>query len=248
MLILEGLLLGIAIGTVLGVVGAGGAILAVPGLVAVMGLSTTAATTSSIVIVGAAAFSGAARRVKSKNIDIKTGITFSLLGFLGTLLGTRLVPLFPDRLLILLFALLMFAAAIGMWRNQVSNKEISSASWPLIILTASGIGILTGLFGIGGGFLIVPALVLILDVKVKLAAGTSLVAIAMNSVIAFILRHQYWHLVPWGSILVFTGAAVIASFVTTPLAAKLPAKDLARAFSVLVVTVAIFMVFTQGFK
>ena len=248
MLIIEGLLLGIAIGTVLGVVGAGGAILAVPGLVAVMGLSATAATTSSIVIVGAAAFSGAARRVKSKNIDIKTGLTFSLLGFLGTLLGTRLVPLFPDRVLILSFTLLMFAAAIGMWRNQVHNKEFTSASWPLVILTASGIGVLTGLFGIGGGFLIVPALVLILGIKVKLAAGTSLVAISLNSVIAFLLRHQYWHLVPWSSILVFTGAAVVASFVTTPLAAKLPAKDLARAFSVLVVTVAIFMVVTQGLK
>lgn len=248
MLILEGLLLGIAIGTVLGVVGAGGAILAVPGLVAVMGLSATAATTSSIVIVGAAALSGAARRVKSKNIDIKTGVTFSLLGFLGTLLGTRLVAFFPDRLLILLFALLMFAAAIGMWRNQVSNKEITSASWPIVILTASAIGVLTGLFGIGGGFLIVPALVLILGVKVKLAAGTSLVAIALNSVIAIVLRHQYWHLVPWASILVFTGAAVIASFVTTPLANKLPAKDLQRAFSVLVSVVAIFMVVTQGMK
>jgi uncharacterized protein len=247
-LILEGLLLGVAIGTVLGVVGAGGAILAVPGLVAVMGLSATAATTSSIVIVGAAAFSGAARRVKSNNLEIKTGVIFSLLGFLGTLLGTRLVPLFSDRLLILLFALLMFAAAIGMWRNQVHNKELASASWPLVILTASGIGILTGLFGIGGGFLIVPALVLILGVKVKLAAGTSLVAITLNSVIAFLLRHNYWHLVPWSSILAFTGAAVVASFVTTPLAAKLPAKDLARGFSVLVVTVAIFMVITQGLK
>jgi uncharacterized protein len=247
-LIIEGLLLGIAIGTVLGVVGAGGAILAVPGLVAVMGLSATAATTSSIVIVGAAAFSGAARRVKTNNLEIKTGVIFSLLGFLGTLLGTRLVPLFSDRLLILLFALLMFAAAIGMWRNQVHNKEISSASWPLVILTASGIGVLTGLFGIGGGFLIVPALVLILGVKVKLAAGTSLVAITLNSVIAFLLRHNYWHLVPWSSILAFTGAAVVASFVTTPLAAKLPAKNLARAFSLLVITVAIFMVITQGFK
>ncbi len=248
MLILEGLLLGVAIGTVLGVVGAGGAILAVPGLVAIMGLSATAATTSSIVIVGAAALSGAARRVKSKNIDIKTGVTFSLLGFLGTFLGTRLVPLFNDRVLILLFALLMLAAAFGMWRNQAHNKEIAASSWPLVVLTASGIGVLTGLFGIGGGFLIVPALVLVLGLEVKLAAGTSLVAIASNSVIAFLLRHQYWHLVPWSSILVFTGAAVIASFATAPLAAKLPAKDLARAFSVLVITVAIFMVITQGFK
>lgn len=244
MLIAEGLLLGLLIGTVLGVVGAGGAILAVPGLVAVMGLSATAATTSSMVIVGAAALSGALRRVKSKNLDIKTGITFSLLGFLGTLVGSQLIGFFSDRTLILLFASLMFAAAFGMWRNQVLDKEVAKPSWILVILTASAVGVLTGLLGIGGGFLIVPALVLILGVKVKLAAGTSLVAIAMNSAIAFLLRSDYWHLVPWNSILVFTGAAVIASFVTAPLATKLPSKTLQKFFAILVVIVGIFMVIT----
>ena len=248
MLILQGLLLGLIIGTVLGVVGAGGAILAVPGLVAVMGLSPTAATTSSMVIVGAAALSGALRRVKSKNLDIKTGITFSLLGFLGTLFGSRLAGHLSDRVLILTFAGLMFVAAIGMWRHKVSEREIAKPSWIMLIITASAIGVLTGLLGIGGGFLIVPALVLILGVKVKLAAGTSLVAIAMNSVIAFLLRSHYWHLVPWGSILVFTGAAVIASFITTPLATKLPSKALQKSFAVLVVVVALFMVITQGMK
>ena len=248
MLIMEGLLLGVLIGTVLGVVGAGGAILAVPGLIAVMGLSATAATTSSMVIVGAAALSGALRRVKSKNLDIKTGITFSLLGFLGTLVGSQLIGFFSDQMLILLFASLMFVAAFGMWRNQVLDKEVTKPSWILVVLTASAVGVLTGLLGIGGGFLIVPALVLILGVKVKLAAGTSLVAIAMNSIVAFLLRFQYWDVVPWNSVLVFTGAAVIASFITTPLATKLPSKTLQKSFAVLVVIVGIFMVITQGMK
>lgn len=248
MLIMEGLLLGVLIGTVLGVVGAGGAILAVPGLIAVMGLSATAATTSSMVIVGAAALSGALRRVKSKNLDIKTGITFSLLGFLGTLVGSQLIGFFSDQTLILLFASLMFVAAFGMWRNQVLDKEVTKPSWILVVLTASAVGVLTGLLGIGGGFLIVPALVLILGVKVKLAAGTSLVAIAMNSIVAFLLRFQYWDVVPWNSVLVFTGAAVIASFITTPLATKLPSKTLQKSFAVLVVIVGIFMVITQGMK
>jgi len=247
-LIMEGLLLGVLIGTVLGVVGAGGAILAVPGLIAVMGLSATAATTSSMVIVGAAALSGALRRVKSKNLDIKTGITFSLLGFLGTLVGSQLIGFFSDQTLILLFASLMFVAAFGMWRNQVLDKEVTKPSWILVVLTASAVGVLTGLLGIGGGFLIVPALVLILGVKVKLAAGTSLVAIAMNSIVAFLLRFQYWDVVPWNSVLVFTGAAVIASFITTPLATKLPSKTLQKSFAVLVVIVGIFMVITQGMK
>ena len=248
MLILEGLILGVLIGTVLGVVGAGGAILAVPGLVAVMGLSATSATTSSMVVVGTAALSGALRRVKSKNLDIKTGITFSLLGFLGTLLGSQIVRFFSDRVLLLLFALLMIVAATGMWRHHVSDREMDKPHWSRVVLTASVVGLLTGLLGVGGGFLIVPALVLILGVKVKLAAGTSLVAIAMNSAIAFLLRFHYWHTVPWTSVLVFAGAAVIASFVTTPLATKLPAKALQKAFSVLVVLVAIYMVVSQIFK
>ena len=248
MLILQGLLLGVLIGTTLGVVGAGGAILAVPGLVAVMGLSATAATTSSMVVVGAAALSGALRRLNSKNLDITTGVTFSLLGFLGTLLGSQLVGFFSDRALILLFALLMFAAAIGMWRHQVLDREMAKPAWTMVVLTASTVGLLTGLLGVGGGFLIVPALVLILGVKVKLAAGTSLVAIAINSIIAFLLRFHYWHLVPWNSVLVFTAAAVLASFVTTPLATKLPSKALQKSFAVLVVVVAIFMVITQGMK
>ena len=248
MLIAEGLLLGLLIGTVLGVVGAGGAILAVPGLIAVMGLSATAATTSSMVIVGAAALSGALRRVKSKNLDIKTGIIFSLLGFLGTLAGSQLVGFFSDQTLILLFASLMFAAAFGMWRTQVLDKEVVKPAWILVVLTASAVGLLTGLLGIGGGFLIVPALVLVLGVKVKLAAGTSLVAIAMNSVIALLLRSDYWHMVPWNSVLVFAGAAVVASFIATPLATKLPSKILQKFFAILVVIVGIFMVITQGMK
>jgi len=245
MLIAQGVLLGALIGTVLGVVGAGGAILAVPGLVAVMGLSAPAATTSSIVIVGAAALSGALRRVKSKNLDIRTGLTFSLLGFLGTLAGSQLAGHLSDRVLILTFAFLMFVAAIGMWRHHVSDREIAKPSWAMVVLTASAVGVLTGLLGIGGGFLIVPALVLILGVKVKLATGTSLVAIAMNSVIAFSLRSHYWHLVPWKSVLAFTAAAVIASFLTTPLATKLPSKTLQKSFAILVVIVAVFMVITQ---
>ncbi|MDP1712339.1 MAG: sulfite exporter TauE/SafE family protein [Candidatus Nanopelagicaceae bacterium] len=248
MLILEGLILGTFIGSVLGMVGAGGAILAVPGLIAVMGLSTTAATTSSMVIVGAAALSGALRRLKTKNLDIRVGITFSLLGIFGTLLGSQLVDYFSDRALIFTFAFLMFAAAFGMWRHQVSEKEIPRASWPLVVLTASAVGVLTGLLGIGGGFLIVPALVLVLGIKLKLAVGTSLVAITMNSIIALSLRYEYWHLVPWKSIAVFTAMAVIASFVTTPLATHLPTKTLQKSFAILVVIVAIFMIITQGFK
>jgi uncharacterized protein len=205
MMLIEGILLGILIGLVLGTIGAGGAILAVPGLIAVMGLSTVAATTSSLVIVGSAAVAGFIPRLKTKTVDVRLGLTFSALGILGTFAGTQLVKVVPESVQIILFATLMFGAAIAMWRGPVSesNSEIKS-QWPLVFVVATAIGVLTGLLGVGGGFLIVPALVLILKVPTKTAAGTSLVAIASTSAIAFLMRFEYWGEIPVGPIAAFT--------------------------------------------
>ncbi|MFM1905841.1 MAG: hypothetical protein RIT32_637, partial [Actinomycetota bacterium] len=111
---LFGLLLGVIVGAVLGLVGAGGAILAVPGLVAVLGLSATAATTSSTIIVGSAALAGVLRRRRSGQIKIKIGLIFSALGLLGTFIGTWLLRFIPDELLLTIFALLMFGSAYAM--------------------------------------------------------------------------------------------------------------------------------------
>ena len=241
----EGILLGLFIGIGLGIVGAGGAILAVPGLIAVMGLSTTAATTSSLIIVGAAAFAGVIPRLKTKSVKVWLGITFSLLGVVGTFLGTRLLPKVPEPLVIGLFAVLMLGAAIAMWRGPISQGSDSAtpARW-LIVAVASVIGLLTGLLGVGGGFLIVPALVLILGVPTRVAAGTSLVAIATNSVIALLMRYEYWHLVPAGPITAFAIAGVAASFLSAPLAHRIEPQALRRAFAGLVVLVAIYMLLT----
>lgn len=244
MMLLEGIILGLFIGLVLGTIGAGGAILAVPGLIAVLGLSTVAATTSALVIVSAAAFAGVIPRLKSKSVDVRLGITFSLLGVVGTFLGTRLVQFVPENVQLVLFATLMFGAAFAMWRGPVSKTgETENQNWLKVAVVASAIGVLTGLLGVGGGFLIVPALILILGVPTKIAAGTSLVAISLTSAIAFLLRNQYWNLVPVNSILAFTAAAIIASLVSAPLASKLNARLMQKLFAGFVTFVAIYVLF-----
>jgi hypothetical protein len=242
MMLLEGILLGIAIGAVLAIVGAGGAILAVPGLIAVMGLSATAATTSSLVIVGAAAIAGVIPRIKKQQVNIKLGIIFSSLGVAGTFLGTRLVAEVSETITVSIFAALMFAAAFSMWRGQVSNSDVlTKPHWILVVIVASVIGLITGFLGIGGGFLIVPALVLILKIPTKIAVGTSLVAIATNTVIALAFRYEFWSMIPAGSIAAFTLAAVLASLLLAPIATKLPNKTIQKIFSVVVALIAIYL-------
>lgn len=247
MMLLEGIALGIFIGLVLGTIGAGGAILAVPGLIAAMGLSTVAATTSSLVIVGSAAVAGFIPRLKTKTVDVRLGLTFSALGILGTFVGTQLVKVVPESVQMILFATLMFGAAIAMWRGPVSETNAPVKSqWPLVFVVASAIGVLTGLLGVGGGFLIVPALALILKVPTKTAAGTSLVAIASTSAIAFLMRFEYWVEVPVGPIAAFTVAAIIASYLAAPLAGKLNARILQKGFAVFVTIAATFILISRG--
>jgi len=248
MMLLEGIALGIFIGLVLGIIGAGGAILAVPGLIAVMGLSTIAATTSSLVIVGSAAVAGFIPRLKTKTVDVRLGLTFSALGVLGTFVGTQLVEVVPESVQIILFATLMFGAAFAMWRGPVSESNAAVKSqWPLVFAVATAIGVLTGLLGVGGGFLIVPALVLILKVPTKTAAGTSLVAIASTSAFAFLMRFEYWGEIPVGPIAAFTLAAIASSFLAAPLAGKLNARTLQKGFAIFVSIAAAFILVVRDF-
>lgn len=246
-MLLQGIFLGIAIGVVLGVVGAGGAILAVPGLIAVMGLSATAATTSSLVIVGASAFAGVLPRLKKSQVDLKLGVLFSLLGVAGTFVGTRLVAEVSEQFTINVFAALMLVAAFFMWRGQINDGVAQRrAAWWLVVLVASAVGLVTGFLGIGGGFLIVPALVLILRVPAKVAVGTSLVAISVNATVALALRYEYWSLIPIGPVAAFALAGVVASLLVAPFATRLPARVIQRLFAGVVVAVAIYMVAVLG--
>jgi uncharacterized membrane protein YfcA len=240
-----GLILGAVVGTSLGIIGAGGAILAVPGLVAVLGLDAKIATTASTIIVGSAAAAGFIQRIKSKALDFRIGLTFSAIGIGGTFIGTFLLRFTPDTYILVLFSILMFGAAFAMWRKGSPVPKSAKPNWVLIFLSATGVGIATGLLGIGGGFLIVPALVLFLNVPTKTATGTSLVAITLNSVITFGLRFQYWDEMPWLPVLTFASSAVVASFVTARFSQKFKPEFLQKGFALLITVVATYMLLTR---
>jgi uncharacterized membrane protein YfcA len=245
MTILFGLILGAVVGASLGLIGAGGAILAVPGLVAVLGLSATAATTSSTIIVGSAALAGVLSRRKTGTVDVKVGLTFSAVGIVGTFIGTLLLKVIPENVTLVIFAFLMFGAGYAMCCKKKPEPIQTKPKWHLVIIAATYVGILTGLLGIGGGFLIVPALILFLKVPTKTAAGTSLLAITANSLLAFILRYEFWDQIPVMEVAVFTISAITASLILSPIAGKLNANVLKKSFSVVIILVGIYTLFTN---
>jgi len=247
MTILFGLILGAVVGASLGLIGAGGAILAVPGLVAVLGLSATAATTSSTIIVGSAALAGVLSRRKTGTVDVKVGLTFSAIGIIGTFLGTLLLKVIPENVTLVIFAFLMFGAGYAMCCKKTPEPIQTKHKWHLVIIAATFVGILTGLLGIGGGFLIVPALILFLKVPTKTAAGTSLLAITANSLLAFILRYEFWDQIPVMEVAVFTISAITASLILSPIAGMLNANVLKKSFSVMIILVGIYTLFTNIF-
>lgn len=242
MTIALGLILGLAVGAVLGLIGAGGAILAVPGLILALGLSVTAATTSSTIIVGSAALAGVLKRRKSDTIDLQVGISFALLGLLGTTFGTYLLRILPEQTILIIFAFLMFGSAFAMCCRQIEATDVGRPSWLKIFVAATLVGILTGLLGIGGGFLIVPALVIFLKVPTKVAISTSLVAISLNSLIALGLRFEYWSQIPILEVIIFTSAAITSSIFISPLSSKMNSKLLQRIFAIAISIIAIYLI------
>jgi len=139
----------------------------------------------------------------------------------------------------------MFGAGYAMCCKKTPEPVQAKPKWHLVIIAATFVGILTGLLGIGGGFLIVPALILFLKVPTKIAAGTSLLAITANSVLAFILRYEFWDQIPVLEIAVFTVSAISASLILSPVATKLNAKILQKIFSAVIVLVAIYTLLTN---
>jgi hypothetical protein len=144
-----------------------------------------------------------------------------------------------------MFALLMFGAGYAMCCKKTPEPVQAEPKWHLVIIAATFVGILTGLLGIGGGFLIVPALILFLKVPTKVAAGTSLLAITANSLLAFVLRYEFWDQIPVMEVAVFTISAISASLILSPIAGKLNANVLKKSFSVMIILVGIYTLFTN---
>lgn len=252
--------LGLVMGLVMGVLGAGGSILSVPALVYVLGQDPTTATTTSLVIVGLTSAAGVVAHARSGRVRWREGVIFGALGFAGSWLGSHLAIRLDPELLMLGFAVLLLGAAWAMARRrpaeaQGSREErgphegleprlllaagalgamrLGVAAAGRVVLAASGVGLLTGLFGVGGGFVVVPMLVLFLGFPMPAAVGTSLVVIVINSATALLGRLASTPDLDWALVVPFAGAAVVGVLVGARLSGRLPEGLLTRAFAAL---------------
>ncbi|SDB82550.1 hypothetical protein GA0111570_10413 [Raineyella antarctica] len=236
--------LGLLIGTALGSLGAGGSILAVPGLVYLLGQSPTTATTASLIIIGLTSLVGLVPHQRKGNVRLGRGVIFGILGVLGSFLGAKLAVGLPSAVLMSAFAVLMLVVALLMWRRHRRTGTSAAAAVeprprPLrLVLAASGVGLLTGFFGIGGGFAVVPALVLAMGLAMPAAVGTSLLVIAINSGTALAFRLGNGVELDWVVIGGFTVFAVVGSLLGSRITSRVPARTLTRAFIVMLVALA----------
>jgi len=250
---------GIVTGLALGALGGGGAILTVPVLVYAMGQSAHEATTSSLVIVGISAIAGAVAHARARRVRWGQGLAFGLLGTAGTTIGSKLAAALDATMLLVAFAVLLLIVATLMWRRSAGQSSTvehgtehprtdiihlrprvhcNCVAAVKVVLVATGVGLLTGFFGVGGGFAVVPALVVALGFPMPVAVGTSLIVVTINSATALTARLASGIALDWRLIGVFTAAAVVGSLLGTRVAAIASPRLLTRVFASLLVVIA----------
>lgn len=257
------LLLGAVIGLLLGALGGGGSILTVPALVYVLDRPADQATAASLVIVGITSLTSAISHARARHVRWASGIVFGLAGLPTSFAGTwanRAVN--PDALLLAFAALMLLAAGMMIRRTRTADREpadrsshevVNDASVPLnasrwdrstvvkIVTAGLAIGFLTGFFGVGGGFLIVPALTLVLGYTMPQAVGTSLLIIAIDSSASLLARSGIHQSFDWRIIIPFTLAAMAGSLLGKRISDRLPEGKLTRAFAGLLMATAVYV-------
>lgn len=234
--------LGVVIGGILGLIGAGGSIIAVPGFIFVLNLSPLQATLAGAIVVSLAAGAGALRRIQAGEANVGVGIMFSIAGLLGTVAGARATTMVDERVIESFFAILMIVAAISMWRGT-TDAQPQRQGWIVIAVAASLVGFATGMFGIGGGFLIVPMLILVMKVPTQLATGTSLVAISINAGLALALRIDQWGQLPVASVVAVSCIAILTSLLLTRMSSNLDQHSIRRLFAIFLILLAVVLKF-----
>ncbi len=252
--------LGLLIGLALGALGGGGSILTVPALVYVLGQEPSAATTSSLLIVGATSLIALAPHARAGRVRFGQGLMFGVLGTAGSFAGSALASRVAPEVLLTAFAGLMFVVATLMLRRSMrsdaesgqhdSTEEPIISFHPLacacprlakVVITATAVGLLTGFFGVGGGFVLVPALVLALSFPMPVAVGTSLLVIAVNSATALTARISSGSVeLDWPLIAGFTAAAIVGSLFGGRITSRVDSRHLTTAFAILLIAVALY--------
>jgi uncharacterized membrane protein YfcA len=240
---LLGLILSAAIGLSLGLIGGGGSILTVPILVYFLDVTPHDAVGMSLAVVGATSLFGAYLHYRHENVDIRSGLLFGAAGVIGAIVGSPLTKLVSPAALLLIFGVLMLVVAFSMmWRRQrVEDAEPHVPHPSQGLLAGFGVGLLTGFLGVGGGFLIVPALVYFGGLRMKKAVGTSLFVIFLNCVAGLVghAAQSYFNVGLTGLVM---GLAVGGAAVGTVLSHRLAAHRLQRMFAILVLGVGGFLI------
>lgn len=245
-----GFLLAILIGLSLGLLGGGGSILTVPVLVYALKMDPKQSIALSLAIVGMTSLIGSIGHFKAKNINLKVAAIFGPVAMAGTFLGAKLSVFLSGATQLILFAIVMLIAAFFMFRGNSNNEvnvENSKLNIPLIVAEGIFVGILTGLVGVGGGFMIVPALVLLANIPMKKAVGTSLIIIALKSFAGFIgyLDKVTIDWVFLGQFTIFTIIGIIAG---SYLVRFIPAQKLKKSFAIFLVIMGIFILYKNKQK
>ena len=242
---------GVGIGLLLGLLGGGGSILTVPALVYILGQDVSTSAATSLIIVGSNAAIGAGLHYSSGRVRWRTSLVFGLAGLVGALPGAKLNHMLPGSLVLLLFAGVMVLAAVFMLRRKMISthaveSDCSSRRYCVTSLIAgTGVGFLTGFFGVGGGFLIVPALVGALYLSMPQAVATSLAIIALNSISGLVGHVLFGHVELGLALpLIAGGGAGIA--LGAVLAGRVPEAGLRKMFALLLVVLALFLAVQNG--
>lgn len=267
-MLLLAVLAGALIGLSLGALGGGGSILAVPVLVYALGQSPAQATTGSLVVVGVTSLVGAVAAHRAGNVLLARGVAFGLVATGGAVAGARASAAVPEPVLLAAFAALMLAVgtmlAVRQWRGRhadpggrrtpraqpddpiVTFSPSFTCQWPralMVVVAATAVGLLTGFLGVGGGFLVVPALLLALRLPIQYAAGTSLVVITLTSSVALLARADSSVVPDWWPVAVLTATAVLGAVVGARIADRADTRRLSAAFTGLVLVVAAYTAF-----
>lgn len=237
-----GLLMAVLVGISLGLMGGGGSILTVPIFVYLLGFETKESIAMSLAVVGFVSLFGAFSHWKAGNVNLRIAAIFGVFSMIATFGGARLAAMMSGTMQLLIFAVVMLAAAFFMFRGKSpaesgvvdAQPEGAPLRLGLIAVEATAVGILSGIVGVGGGFLIVPALVLLGKIPMKQAVGTSLLIIALKSVAGFAGYYGQVE-VDWGFMALFTGAAVVGIMIGTRLVRFVSQHTLKRGFAVFLV-------------
>ena len=231
------LLLAVLIGVSLGLLGGGGSILTVPILAYVAGLPAKEAIAASLVAVGVTSAAGAVSHARAGRVRWRTGVSFGAAGMAGAFLGGILGGHIPSTVLMVAFALMMIATSVGMLRGRrgapAEEGPTREPSASRIVLEGLAVGLVTGLVGAGGGFLVVPALALLAGLPMPVAVGTSLVVIAMKS-FAGLAGYLTSVSLDWALVGGVTLAAALGSLLGARAAGHLPERALRTGFGVFV--------------